>query len=212
MILYSALIDAFYPFDIFYPDAEKKVLRIGETPTRSDGWLIIWGGADIHPSQYGRANMGTHTGSKPSIRDLEEERMLREATKIGLPVLGICRGAQLACAVAGGILAQHITGHQSSHMIITDKGDKILSSSLHHQMMYPWEVPRFEVLAHSLPSRSEVYKGLTDYEETIAAYEPEPEIIYFPDQKALAIQGHPEFMEAECPYNLYVKQLCTSYL
>ncbi len=212
MILYSALFNEFYPFDIFNPDFEKKTLEIGESPTRNDGYLIIWGGGDIHPSQYGRSNRGSNVYSVPSERDIEEERMMREAIKIGLPIVGVCRGAQLACAIAGGILVQHVTGHEREHLITTTSGKRILSSSLHHQLMYPWDVPKFDVLAQATPSRSKVYEGLTDHEELVAAYEPEPEVIWFPTIKALAIQGHPEFMEPKCDFNLYTRGLIDEYL
>lgn len=212
MILYSALYPDFYPFNKFHPGAELVTLDAGESPASKDGYLIIWGGGDIHPSQYGRQNRGSHVDANPSRRDLEEERMARDAIKLGLPIVGVCRGAQLACAIAGGILVQNVTGHSRDHLITTTSGKRILSSSLHHQLMYPWDVPKFEVLAHATPSRSDVYEGLEEREELVAAYEPEPEVIYFPEIAALAIQGHPEFMEVGCDFNQYVRGLIHDYV
>ena len=209
VILYSALLDDFYPFDIFHPDAEKRILQAGELPDNNDGYLIVWGGGDIHPSQYGRENVASNTTGQPTRRDVEEERMMRRAIEIGLPIVGVCRGAQLACALAGGILVQHVTGHTSTHMMITGTGRRLTTSSLHHQLMYPWALPDedYEIIGHATPSRSKEYLGLTEYEEQVAAYEVEPEIIWFPRIKALAIQGHPEFMEANCDFNQYVREL-----
>lgn len=213
LILYSALFEEFYPFDLFLPEGtEKRALRAGELPDRSDGWLIIWGGGDIHPSQYGRRIDGAHVGgANPTYRDQQEERMMRAAIEIGLPILGVCRGAQLACAVAGGVLIQHVTGHTSSHAIeILETKEKITTSSLHHQMMYPYEVDH-EMIAISAPSRSSIYQGLMEEEEYVMGYEPEPEVVWFPKIKALAIQGHPEFMPSHTALNMNIKGWLAKY-
>lgn len=199
MILYSALYDMFYPFDVFYPEAERITLHAGMSPTRNDGWLIIWGGSDIHPSQYNRPIDGSNVNILPTKRDLEEERMLRVAASIGLRTLGVCRGAQLACAVAGGVLAQHVSGHTQSHVIETRDSRKLVTSSLHHQMMYPWNVEH-ELVAWT-KRRSVTYRGLTQEEVTEMHNHPEPEVVWFPTIQTLAIQGHPEFMRRTDEFN-----------
>lgn len=140
--------------------------------------------------------------------------MVAHAIKLGLPILGVCRGAQLGCALAGGILAQHINGHGSDHYMKTVEGKRIITSSLHHQMMYPGSV-KHELLAWAEPQRSGVYKGLSKDElKAITGADglvKEPEMIWFPDIKCLAVQGHPEFMDHDCEFNQYLHQKMDKY-
>lgn len=69
--------------------------------------LVVSGGDDIGPDLYGGAEL-----PKARIdheRDALEVRWLRWAMDRHVPVLGICRGAQLLNAVRGGSLLQDIT-------------------------------------------------------------------------------------------------------
>ena len=68
--------------------------------------IVIGGGNDIGPEQYG----GQHT-TKVKIdpeRDKLEIAKIKQALADGIPLLGICRGAQLINVVLGGSLHQDI--------------------------------------------------------------------------------------------------------
>lgn len=71
--------------------------------------LLLTGGADIHPSRYGRPDAGSHTAELD--RDALEAEAWETAVARGVPVLGICRGFQAINAFAGGTLLQHVDGH-----------------------------------------------------------------------------------------------------
>jgi putative glutamine amidotransferase len=73
---------------------------------RLDG-LVIAGGADVDPWQYG-AEPDTHTAGWRLDRDTWELSLLDAAWDARLPVLGICRGMQVMAVHAGGTLDQHI--------------------------------------------------------------------------------------------------------
>jgi putative glutamine amidotransferase len=73
---------------------------------RLDG-LIIAGGPDIEPGRYGQ-QAGPHTKIVRPERDKAEIALFRAALDAGLPVLGICRGAQLMTVALGGTLIQHL--------------------------------------------------------------------------------------------------------
>jgi putative glutamine amidotransferase len=200
MNLVSAIYDSFYPFQemgLFSDHLASN--NPGDLTT--DDCLVVWGGSDISPTLY-RRPVSSRTGAshKPSMRDAIEWAMMKRAKELGIPIIGICRGAQMLCALAGGWLIQDTTGHGSSHDVITNDKQIIKVSSLHHQMLYPFEVDHIMV-AHSKHPLSEYYLDV-DEEVSIPV---EPEFVYFPKEKGIAIQWHPEFMSLDCQANEYVQ-------
>lgn len=222
--LYSAL-DNYggYPFaDLF--DVVQGVYKPDDM-VMQNSCLIIWGGGDISPGIYGQHSCSrTAALDTPSSKDQLELNLAGRAIKMGIPIIGICRGAQMMCALAGGTLVQDVSGHTSNHSIRTID-DKIYSTtSLHHQMMFPWHT-NFKLIAWSDPCRSVGYmegnsineKEAKDLEvafpEMVDPTKREPEIIYFPEVKALCIQGHPEFINNEEHHFIkYCQQLVDEYL
>ena len=87
--------------------------------TGLDG-LVLTGGRDVDPASYGQAAHPI-TDEPAGDRDAFEFAMLRGALARGLPVLGICRGAQVLNVALGGTLHQHLpdvlgyTKHQAGN-------------------------------------------------------------------------------------------------
>ena len=80
--------------------------------SRLDG-LIISGGEDVNPELYGQTR-GPHTEASVDIRDSSESALLSAALLSKIPLLGICRGAQMLNVHLGGTLHQHlpdVVGH-----------------------------------------------------------------------------------------------------
>ena len=69
--------------------------------------LLITGGKDVDPAVYGQEPHPA-TDQPVSQRDAWEFALLRAALKRQLPVLGICRGAQVLNVALGGTLHQHL--------------------------------------------------------------------------------------------------------
>lgn len=69
--------------------------------------LVICGGWDIHPSRYGQ-EPGDKMEVTDSLRDETENTLLGVALDYDMPVLGICRGAQMLNVHLGGTLHQHV--------------------------------------------------------------------------------------------------------
>lgn len=75
--------------------------------------LIITGGRDVDPATYGQERHPS-TDEPAGDRDAFEIALVRGALRRGLPVLGICRGAQILNVALGGTLHQHlpdVVGH-----------------------------------------------------------------------------------------------------
>lgn len=69
--------------------------------------LLIMGGSDIDPVRYGEVKTPECGIVKPE-RDRVELRLVQSARSLGLPTLGICRGAQVINVAYGGTLVQDI--------------------------------------------------------------------------------------------------------
>jgi putative glutamine amidotransferase len=69
--------------------------------------LLLSGGPDLDPAAYGRAAHPELGPTEPQL-DAFEVQLAREADTRGLPILGICRGAQALNIARGGTLHQHL--------------------------------------------------------------------------------------------------------
>jgi gamma-glutamyl-gamma-aminobutyrate hydrolase PuuD len=197
--LVSALYDTFHPFDQLPFISECVTVSQPEELT-ADDILIVHGGSDISPSLYGkRRSSKTWATNEPSNRDRMEWALMNRAKELGVPILGICRGAQLLCAMAGGFLIQHVEGHSGGHLIETKDGDEFLVNSIHHQMMQPQGTVH-EMLAWTKTRRSNVYYD----EDTEVNVDIEPEAVYFNDIKGFAFQWHPEMMSGSSGATQYI--------
>jgi hypothetical protein len=114
------------------------------------------------------------------VRDLTEWCALDRAKELGVPVLGICRGAQIMAVHNGGKLTQHLPGHSGTdHPVTTERnttfaktiGKGMMTISLHHQV----------VRRHGAGFRVAARAG----EGTIEAIEST-------DGRCLGVQFHPE--------------------
>ncbi|KGI70784.1 glutamine amidotransferase [Mycolicibacterium rufum] len=89
--------------------------------------LIITGGRDVDPAAYGSER---HPSTDEPVedsrtRDAFELALLQSALRRGVPVLGICRGAQVLNVALGGTLHQHLpdvvghTRHQQGNAVFS---------------------------------------------------------------------------------------------
>lgn len=175
-------------------DASKKGLDGADC-------FVLWGGTDIHPSYYNqthhRYNQAGHT---PSIRDQQEWKWMQECKEKNIPIIGVCRGAQFLCAFNGGSLYQHVDNHTGhDHMVTTLTGETFSVTSCHHQMLNVNNI-QHEMLAWTTHKRSTVYQEEGDISVKVDI---EPEIVYFPQNNSLAIQGHPEWADENSEFVLY---------
>jgi anthranilate/para-aminobenzoate synthase component II len=153
---------------------------------KPDSLVVLWGGEDISPSFYNQKSVMAHADDVPSKRDAAEAAIAKRAIEMGLPILGICRGAQLMCALLGGKLWQHVDNHAGQSHPLIYKGGYYSTNSYHHQMMVPTD--DMDILGYAY-NRSKIKWG----EEACIDEGDEPEIVFHKATSSLLIQGHPEW-------------------
>jgi putative glutamine amidotransferase len=80
--------------------------------TRLDG-VCLSGGPDLDPAGYGARAHEALGPTEPALDRFELE-LACAADALGMPLLGICRGAQALNIARGGTLHQHIDGHRQT--------------------------------------------------------------------------------------------------
>ncbi|HEY0872357.1 MAG TPA: gamma-glutamyl-gamma-aminobutyrate hydrolase family protein [Vicinamibacterales bacterium] len=104
----SALDD--YVASIEASGGRARVLEVSESPKTLLGeihGLLLTGGGDIDPAFYGEDRHESIEDAEPG-RDEFEIDLARRAMEANLPLLAICRGAQVLNVAAGGTLVQDI--------------------------------------------------------------------------------------------------------
>lgn len=199
MRLVSAMFAGTFPFG-HLPVVDDEIATSKAEDLQSGDMLVVWGGGDISPSFYNKPLSRKGGGSvEPGHRDRIEWAMMNRAKELGLPIIGVCRGAQMLCALAGGFLLQHVNKHGGHHVVETPTGYTFTTNSIHHQMMYPFEVDHEMLASIKTPLATEHWK----VDEQIEMPE-EPEFVYFPKVRGFAIQWHPEGMGLESPATQYI--------
>ncbi|WP_234998060.1 membrane dipeptidase [Parabacteroides sp. Marseille-P3160] len=157
--------------------------------------LVMTGGSDVAPSFYNEGKWN-ETVEIDSLRDVFDLMLIRMAGNRNIPILGICRGAQLVNVAFGGSLYQDLPTQvgdtsvhhrqtvpmqQASHSVSIVKGtmlgtilgrDSLRVNSYHHQAVKE-VAPLFRIAAKSTD-------GIV---EAIEAY---------PNRAICGVQWHPE--------------------
>jgi gamma-glutamyl-gamma-aminobutyrate hydrolase PuuD len=160
------------------------------TPVYSakDADLVCFGGGeDISPRLYGHKPIQGQL-EFPSERDSLEYNLFASCRKFNKPMLGICRGSQFLCVMSGGALIQDTDGHTCNHDVQTSNGTLRVTST-HHQMML---LPEDCIVLAECERRGTHWEYDSErWKAPLPAYD--PEAVFFPATKALAIQFHPEY-------------------
>jgi putative glutamine amidotransferase len=80
---------------------------------RLDG-VCLSGGPDLDPAAYGAQERHVELGPTEPSLDAFELALARAADTHGVPLLGVCRGAQALNVARGGTLHQHVPGHRQA--------------------------------------------------------------------------------------------------
>ncbi len=99
-----------YKQAILHVGAEVRVVEPGVDVGQAldgAGGLLLTGGDDVAPARYGERPLPAVAAVAPE-RDEFEIALVKEARRLGLPILAICRGVQVLNVACGGTLVQDI--------------------------------------------------------------------------------------------------------
>lgn len=165
--------------------------------------VVFSGGSDVDPQLYGEK-------PHPSVyvshqRDETDMALYVMCLEHGIPMLGICRGAQFLHVMNGGKLFQDVDGHNGSHAIWDILGKQRIEkiSSVHHQMVRPNTDNGMEIIATAAKSNVRY----VDANHKMEGSHLDIEAFFYRDTCCVGIQGHPEYEG----YN-YFTQWCLKLL
>ena len=159
--------------DICYRQDGTKILD----DIRGVDLLVFTGGADVDPALYSEVKLSTTQIDKN--RDIHERLLYNNASNLGIPMVGICRGSQFLNVMNGGKLIQHASKHLGVHNIINLESGETLQhiTSTHHQISVLSSDGVALAIANQIEGDSEI--------EEIEAF-------VYPKSKCLGVQFHPE--------------------
>ncbi len=175
---------------------------------RLDG-LILAGGADIDPANYG-AEPGPLTRNTVPERDRSEIALAGRAIDRDMPVLGICRGMQLINVAQGGTLTQHVpdlVGHEEHR-----RNPGSFANSDHEVRLEPGSLAALAAGQELHEVKSHHHQGVDRLGEGLAVtgycvLDDLPETIEAPGRRfVLGVQWHPEADEKSRVIGFLVEQ------
>lgn len=171
--------------------------------------VVFTGGADVTPSLYNEKEHPSTFSDK--YRDRDDINLYNLCYEKGIPMVGVCRGAQFLSVMNGGKLYQDVNKHHGAHLIRTTRDGHILTtSSVHHQMVRPNTSMGMEVLAVAPLSASATSRWLNPTDELPGQME-DVEAFFYRDTLSLGFQGHPEYRGYE-EYTAWCLKMIEHYL
>ena len=164
------------------------------------------GGSDVSPSLYGEAEH-PYTSTHPA-RDEHESDAFDICMDMGIPMAGICRGAQFLNVMSGGSLWQDVDNHAiyGVHAALDLATERMVDvTSTHHQMMRVGVNGEVLVEAYEASYYDHMKHGKVEQFTELAAGD--VEVVYYGATKCLCFQPHPELHGAESTRTLYFELL-----
>lgn len=158
------------------------------TPDAAD-LVVFVGGDDVNPIYY---NEDRHPKTFfDSKRDEADLAVYEFCLKEGIPMFGVCRGAQFLHVMNGGKLYQHVDNHTGDHNMWDIQNKRMVNrvSSVHHQMCIENVAGGMEVIGTS-GKASERWKNPNS---KVCGSQMDVEAYFYRDTHCFGVQGHPEY-------------------
>lgn len=165
---------------------------------KADFVLFTGGWPDVSPELYGEErHEKTHPEPDSDVRDIE---VFQEAAYLGIPMVGVCRGAQFLHVMNHGKLYQHVDSHNGKpHDVYLPKTQEYLGpvSSVHHQMCRPNAENGMDVIAVAYESEVKWLNPALSYTGLSKVGDEDIEAFWYPETACFGVQGHPEYQGFE---------------
>lgn len=177
----------------------RAMCRKAESIEKAD-LVVFTGGPDVDPAYYGeKPHMTTYNHPE---RDYQDIAAYMTCLEQGIPMTGVCRGAQFLAVMNGYKLFQDVNNHNGDHAMWDVQQKMMIErvSSVHHQQVIPGEGMEILGVAHKSTKR---WKNDKDYQEAVDLSRPftDLEAYFIADTCCLGVQGHPEYRD----YNAFAK-------
>lgn len=151
--------------------------------------VIFTGGEDVDPVLYGESPHSTTSWDVD--RDNADMAIYQMCVDNGIPMFGVCRGAQFLHVMHGGKLYQHIDNHNGDHSMWDRRSNSLIKrvSSVHHQCCIENRNGGMEVIADSNVA-SVRWRNPTD--KTVGPLA-DVEAFFYRSTCSFGVQGHPEY-------------------
>jgi len=159
--------------------------------------VVFTGGADINPAIYNEPVSGAKYIDEQ--RDAEEMAVYKAALNWNIPMLGICRGAQLLNCMNGGSLWQDVNNHTANHWIVDTRTDAtaFVTSTHHQQMRINPKTGHMIAVAYNQAVKGRkslcTRKAGAGVTQIPHAGDVDPEVVWYADTSCLCFQPHPEY-------------------
>jgi gamma-glutamyl-gamma-aminobutyrate hydrolase PuuD len=167
-----------------------------DTPEEAD-LVVFGGGSDLDPKLYREERHGMTFYD--SARDDSDMLLYLKCLELGIPMMGVCRGAQFLHVMNGGKLFQDVDGHYGPHKLHVLGDCQLIEkvSSVHHQSCIQNVKNGMKVLAVCHESKE---RWLNDKVKETGP-KPDIEAFFYRDTGCFGVQGHPEY----AGYNKYTQ-------
>jgi len=168
---------------------------IPDLVSRLDG-LVLSGGEDVEPLHYG-STPGPFATKYDAGRDEFEMALIRNAIRVHLPILAICRGAQILNVTLGGTLVPHLSARDGFSHYDTDfhRSEKrqtiILTNDSSLSRIYSAEAEEGEIRVNSYHHQAILQPG-AGLSVAARAFDGIIEAVEMGGCDVIGVQWHPE--------------------
>lgn len=160
--------------------------------------VVVAGGQDVDPRRYGRQPTIRSTRLDPD-RDDFELAVVRAALAYDVPLVGVCRGAQLLNVARGGTLIDDLEGVQGiEHTLVLYPPER----GVHEVRFTPGTIAH-DVYGDALPVNSFHHQAIDQPGEGVVSCGHAPdgvvEAIEIAGARAVGVQWHPEMLAGVDP-------------
>ncbi|WP_125566710.1 gamma-glutamyl-gamma-aminobutyrate hydrolase family protein [Companilactobacillus insicii] len=176
--------------------------RLDDLLSILDG-VIFTGGPDVDPTFMGEEPI-PELGTTNRNRDISEISLAKKAVKLGVPILGICRGAQLINVALGGSVYQDLATQYDEPTLLMHHQKAEGDLPIHHVKISESALQRTlggEVFVNSRHHQA-VKEPAPGMKVVATAPDGVIEAIENKDASIQAVQWHPENMWQEYPEEL----------